>query len=99
MAVKYLNISEAEFLASKSVHKFLSLERALQLLESKKLWFSNPVIWKDPYEQRFILGTYDGGKKFTWLGRVYCMCRQDALSRLPATIPNGQDLIVPTQQR
>ncbi len=74
MAVKYLNISEAEFLASKSVHKFLSLERALQLLESKKLWFSNPVIWKDPYEQRFILGTYDGGKKFTWLGRVYCMC-------------------------
>jgi len=74
MAVKFLNITETEFLANTRVEKFLSLERALQLLESKKLWFSNPVTWKDPYERRFIEGIYDGGKRFTWLGRVYCMC-------------------------
>ncbi len=74
MSVKYLNISESDFLANKIVHKFLPLERALQLLESKKLWFSNPAKWPDPFERRFIEGEYDGGKKFTWLGRVYCIC-------------------------
>lgn len=74
MGVKYLNITEADFFSNKLVHKFLPLERALQLLESKKLWFSNPARWPDPFERRFIEGDYDEGKKFTWFGRVYCMC-------------------------
>ncbi len=74
MAVKYLNITEADFLRYKRIQKFLSLERALQLLENKKLWFSNPAKWPDPFERRFIDGEYDGGKPFTWHNRVYCMC-------------------------
>jgi len=74
MAVKYLNITEAEFLASKRVQKFLSLERALQLLETKKMWFSNPAKWPDPFERRFVDGIYPGNKKFTWHERVYCIC-------------------------
>lgn len=74
MAVQYLNITEADFLRNKRIQKFLSLERALQLLENKKLWFSNPAKWPDPFERRFIDGEYDGGKPFTWHNRVYCMC-------------------------
>lgn len=74
MAVKYLNITEADFLSGKRIQKFLSLERALQLLENRKLWFSNPAKWPDPFERRFIDGEYDGGKPFTWHNRVYCMC-------------------------
>lgn len=74
MAVKYLNINEADFLSGKCIQKFLSLERALQLLKNQKLWFSNPAKWPDPFERRFIDGEYDGGKPFTWHNRVYCMC-------------------------
>jgi len=74
MAVKYLNISENDFRAPKCVQKYLPLERALQLLETKKLWFSNPAKWPDPFERRFVDGIYPGNKKFTWHGRVYCMC-------------------------
>lgn len=74
MPVKYLNIKEADFLKSKRVQKFLPLERALQLLETKKLWFSNPAKWPDPFERRFVDGIYPGNKRFTWHGRVYCLC-------------------------
>ena len=48
MSIKYLNISEKDFSASKCIQKFLPLERALQLLDTKKLWFSNPAKWPDP---------------------------------------------------
>lgn len=58
----------------KSFHKYLSLERALQLLESKKMWFSNPLKWKDPFERRFIDGIYPSHKDFVWKERVFCMC-------------------------
>ena len=74
MSVIYLNITENEFKSTSSVQKFMPLERALQLLKTRKLWFSNPVIWPDPFERRFIDGEYPGGKKFTWRNRVYCMC-------------------------
>lgn len=49
MPIKYLNISEKDFSASKCIQKFLPLERALQLLDTKKLWFSNPAKWPDPF--------------------------------------------------
>ena len=74
MPAKYLNIKETDFLKLKRVQKFLPLERALQLLETKKLWFSNPAKWPDPFERRFVDGIYPGNKKFTWQGRVYCLC-------------------------
>lgn len=74
MAVKFLNVTETDFLSSRCIQKFLSLERALQLLETHKLWFSNPAKWPDPYERRFVDGEYYNGKKFTWHNRVYCMC-------------------------
>lgn len=59
---------------SKYIHKFLPLERALNLLNRKTLWFSNPEIWPDPYEKRFINAKYDGSSKFSWKGRVFCAC-------------------------
>lgn len=75
MAAKYLNIDNDKYFKSFTrLQKFLPLERALQMLETKKLWFSNPAKWPDPFERRFVDGVYDGKKKFTWQGRVYCMC-------------------------
>ena len=51
----------------------MPLENALRTLENRELWFSNPTIWQDPFEKRFILGTYDG-KPFKWKNRVFCNC-------------------------
>ena len=58
----------------KVVNKFLPLERALNLLNSRKMWFANPREWTDPFERRFIDAIYAGGAKFAWKDRVYCSC-------------------------
>lgn len=74
MAVTKVNIDDDDLKPTKSFHKYLSLERALQLLESKKMWFSNPSKWNDPFERRFIDGIYPSNKDFAWKERVFCMC-------------------------
>lgn len=56
------------------VNKFMPLERALNLLNSQKIWFANPRVWPDPFERRFIDANYAGGKKFAWRDRVFCSC-------------------------
>lgn len=52
----------------------MPLERALNLLNTQKMWFANPREWTDPFERRFIDATYSGGAKFAWKDRVYCSC-------------------------
>ena len=69
--VKSFVIQPGEFLTTgKVVNKFLPLERALNLLNSRKMWFANPREWTDPFERRFIDASYAGGAKFAWKDRV-----------------------------
>lgn len=78
MALKFVNITRQEFLSDKLLHKFMSLENALDTLNHKHLWLANPTTWKDPFEKRFIEATYidNNGKKrkFAWKDRVFCVC-------------------------
>lgn len=74
-SVKSFVLQPNEFLTTgKVVNKFMPLERALNLLNTRKLWFANPREWSDPFERRFIDATYAGGTKFAWKDRVYCSC-------------------------
>ncbi len=78
MSVKSFILSKDELVTSgKFVNKFMSLERALNLLNSQSIWFANPETWPDPYEKRFINATYNGGQKFAWKNRVFCTCFTD----------------------
>lgn len=75
MGVKSFILQDDEFVNSgKFVNKFMPLERALNLLNDKCLWFANPNEWPDPYEKRFINAKYDGGHPFAWKDRVFCSC-------------------------
>lgn len=77
MAVKFFNMTRAEFLSKKLLHKYMPLERVLEMLTNQTIWFANPTIWKDPFEKRFIGNVYNIGgvqKTFPWKNRVYCMC-------------------------
>lgn len=77
MAVKFFNMTRAEFLSKKLLHKYMPLERVMEMLTNQTIWFANPTIWKDPFEKRFIENVYSIGgvqKPFPWKDRVYCMC-------------------------
>ena len=75
--LRFVNITEAEFLSSKLLYKHMPLENALRTLNNKALWFANPATWPDPFERRFLEATYvKGGKEttFNWIERVFCTC-------------------------
>ena len=75
--INFVNISEKEFLSSKRLYKHLPLEFALKTIEDKSLWFSNPKVWDDPFEKRFLEAKYTRtGKEvsFSWIDRVFCTC-------------------------
>lgn len=77
MHIKFVNISEKDFLAAKLIYKMLPLEYALAMLQDKTIWFAKPETWKDPFERRFIDDIYNiNGEKrvFPWKGRVFCCC-------------------------
>lgn len=77
MAVEFFNMTRADFLSKKLLHKYLTLEHALEMLSNKSIWFANPIIWKDPFEKRFIENKYIIGsieEQFPWRNKVYCMC-------------------------
>lgn len=77
MAVKFINISEADFLKRNILYKYMPLESALATINEKYLWCANPVVWKDPFERRFIEAKYTVGSKeedFPLNGRVFCSC-------------------------
>lgn len=76
--VKSFILPEGEFTKDKRlIYKFMTLERALNLLNTQTFWFANPETWADPYECRFINATYDGKCPFAWKGRVFCSCFTD----------------------
>lgn len=78
MAVKSFILKPGEFTSNKKfVNKFLPLERVLNLLNTKAIWFSNPECWPDPFEKRFICAKYGGKQPFAWKGRVFCSCFTD----------------------
>lgn len=75
--IRFVNISEEEFLGSKLLYKHMPLENALSTLKNKSLWFANPATWTDPFEKRFLEAKYTKGgkeKPFNWPGRVFCTC-------------------------
>lgn len=70
-------MTRADFLSKKLLYKYMPLERVLEMLTNKTIWFANPTIWKDPFEKRFIENMYniDGvQRQYPWKDRVYCMC-------------------------
>lgn len=72
-ANSYILNREEFFSKGKLINKFMPLEKALSLLETKTIWFANPETWPDPYEKYFLCAKY-GSKDFPWLGRIYCSC-------------------------
>lgn len=52
--IRFVNITEEEFLDSKLLYKHMPLENALRTLKNKRLWFANPATWVDPFEKRFL---------------------------------------------
>lgn len=70
METKSYILKREEFLSKgKLINKFMPLERALSLLETKAIWFANPETWPDPYEKYFLCAKY-GSKEFQWRGRI-----------------------------
>lgn len=43
-------------------YKYMSLENALMCLKNGNLWFVEPPVWEDKYEQDFYLATIKGNK-------------------------------------
>lgn len=75
--IRFVNITEEEFLNSKLLYKHMPLEYALRTLKNKCLWFANPATWGDPFEKRFLDAKYTKGgkeKNFNWPGRIFCTC-------------------------
>lgn len=55
----------------------MPLEVVLGGFRERYLWLSNPIIWKDPFEKRFIEAKYQyKGKEYDFplKGRVFCTC-------------------------
>lgn len=74
MEAKSYILNREEFLSKgKLINKFVPLERALSLLETKTIWFASPETWPDPYEKYFLCAKY-GSKEFPWRGRIFCTC-------------------------
>ena len=73
MAVKFFNMTRADFLSKKLLYKYMPLERVLEMLTNQTLWFANPTIWKDPFEKRFIENKYeiDGAQRNSH-GKIVC---------------------------
>ena len=75
MGVKSYILNDNEFLHNGIfINKFMPLERALNILNSNKIWFANPETWTDSYEKKFICAKYENGRSFAWRNRVFCTC-------------------------
>ena len=73
----------------------MPLELALATTKDQYIWFANPVVWKDPFEKRFIEAKYKIGAKdedFPLNGRVFCsgMTQTQASEAHWSTYSNGQ---------
>lgn len=71
----------------------MSLESALTTLNNHTLWFANPIIWKDPFESRFVTAKYlDKGEKidYQWTDRVFCACFTETVTSEAYWAPYSQ---------
>lgn len=75
--IKFLNFSKEDFFEIKMLHRTMSLVYALDSLRNRRLRFSNPIKWDDPFEKMFISAKYVSTKQevaHPWLNRVFCCC-------------------------
>lgn len=97
MSIVFLNISKEEFLANKKpLHKHMSLENALNVLNLRSIWFANPTIWKDPFEKQFVTAKYIKDKieyDFPWKERVFCACFTETATSEAFWVPYSQQQI------
>lgn len=59
MDIKYINFTDNTKLDNKFLCKYRPLDRALEELEGRKLWFANPETWTDPYESYFLNNSFN----------------------------------------
>lgn len=82
--IKFVNITEKEFLQKKYLFKYMPLENALRTLKDKSLWFANPSTWEDPFERRFLEAKYLNKNKketkFRWIDRIFCTCMTQTIT-------------------
>ncbi len=94
--VKFINMSEADFLDNNMLYKYMPLEMALATVNDKYIWFNNPCLWNDPFEKRFINATYILDKKeidFPLKDRIFCTCMtQTTTSEAHWKAYSGNDL-------
>ena len=57
---------------TKSLYKYIPLNRFLKNLEDNELVFVSPTTWRDPYEKKYWLADYSA-LSFT-KPNIYCMC-------------------------
>lgn len=77
MPLNYLNTNEEAFRSIPVLFRILPLERALQALDERALWFSNPLAWSDPFERHYLDAKYRVGKQERNLplkNRLLCLC-------------------------
>lgn len=76
MGVKFVNMTEDEFLSKKILYKYMPLEFALGMIKDKYLWLCNPTIWKDPFEKGSLMQNTLKGvrKKHTLSKGNYFVC-------------------------
>lgn len=78
MAVKFINMTEQDFLQEKLIFKNCSLEYCLDIISKNRLWFANPEKWHDPFESMFLRANYrlNTGtiSKHPWNQRVFATC-------------------------
>lgn len=78
MPVKFINMTEQEFLQKTLIHKNCPLEYCLDILDNRRIWFANPTTWQDPFESMFLTFQYklSAGKlvNHPWNKRIYATC-------------------------
>lgn len=81
MDIKYYRLTPLDLTTPNYLNKFMPIERALELLDTGKLWFANPECWNDPFESRFLTAKYTAknspntkAKGFPWKDKLFCCC-------------------------
>ena len=78
MPVKFINMTEQDFIQNKLIHKNCSLENCFDLLQNRRIWFANPTTWHDPFESLFLTSKYKKASgritEHPWRRRVFATC-------------------------
>ena len=78
MSIKFLNITESDFIKDyESMYRFIPVNRFLDLFKKEKLTFLYPGLWNDPFEKLFLEAEYSiDGTPFDLpiKDRLYSLC-------------------------